>query len=190
MTKTVSARKQLLSSFWPLLCILSMGCNLMFTSLDWDEVTQLIEQEFPDVPSISAQEAYRRMSAGDNIVFIDVRDPSEFAVSHLPWAQNKTDNIGFKTAVENASSDALIISYCSVGYRSARTLARLRRDMTITNIKNVYNMQGSIFAWANTGFPLYNGDTEVKDVHPYDSTWGTLLNRDLWAYESSLLVSP
>ena len=167
-----------------------MGCNLLFPSLNWDEVTQLVKQEFPDVPALSAEEVYRQMLAGNDIVFIDVRHPTEFAVSHLPGAQNQTDNLGFKTAIETASSDALIVSYCSVGYRSARTLARFRRDMTVRNVENVYTMEGSIFAWANAGFPLYNGDTEVKEVHPYDSTWGMLLNRDLWAYESSLLVAP
>lgn len=158
--------------------------------MDWDQVTQMIEREFPDVPSITQEEVSRYMSEGREVVFIDVRHPAEFAVSHLPGAQNKTDNRGFKTVVANASSDALVVSYCSVGYRSARTLTTLRRDMTMRNIENVYTLEGSIFAWANQGLPVYQGDTEVKEVHPFDSTWGSLLNRDLWSYTPSSPALP
>lgn len=158
--------------------------------MDWDQVTQLIEREFPDVPSITQEEVSRYMSEGLEVVFIDVRHPSEFAVSHLPGAQNKTDNVSFKAAVENASSDALVVSYCSVGYRSARSLTALRRDMTIRNIENVYTLEGSIFAWANNGLPVYQDDTEVKEVHPYDSAWGAFLNRDLWSYTPSSPALP
>ena len=190
VTQPDRSRHMLPNSLGLLLCVFSMSCSLIFPSMDWDQVTQLIESEFPDVPVITLEEVSRYMSEGREVVFIDVRHPVEFAVSHLPGAQSQTDNEGFKTAVINAGPDALVVSYCSVGYRSARTLARLRRDMTLRNVENVYSLEGSIFAWANKGLPVYRGDTEVKEVHPYDSTWGSLLNRDLWSYTPSTPALP
>jgi hypothetical protein len=69
------------------------------------------------------------------------------------------------------SQDSLIVVYCSVGYRSS-VLARKLQDMGVTR---VYNLEGSIFKWANEERPLVrNGDT-VQKVHPYDAYWGKLL---------------
>ncbi|MEB3160001.1 MAG: hypothetical protein VKL20_00930, partial [Synechocystis sp.] len=38
-------------------------------------------------------------------------------------------------------------------------------------IDNVYNLQGSIFAWANQGLPLQRHQQTVNTVHGYDRHW-------------------
>ena len=43
----------------------------------------------------------------------------------------------------------------------------------------VYNLEGSIFAWANEGRPVYRGKERVQVVHPYDKIWGRLLKKSL-----------
>jgi 3-mercaptopyruvate sulfurtransferase SseA len=67
--------------------------------------------------------------------------------------------------------------YCSVGYRSARIVERLRA----AGHSDVRNLRGSIFQWANEGRPVVRGDSTVHKVHPFDATWGRLLNADLRA---------
>jgi len=42
-------------------------------------------------------------------------------------------------------------------------------------VKNVFNMNGSIFQWANEDRPVYRGREQVKKVHPYNRKWGKLL---------------
>ena len=44
---------------------------------------------------------------------------------------------------------------------------------------NVYNLEGSIFAWANEGRKIYHGKRETDKVHPYDKIWGRLLKNSL-----------
>ncbi|MFQ5964533.1 MAG: hypothetical protein ACE5KZ_09635 [Candidatus Scalinduaceae bacterium] len=41
----------------------------------------------------------------------------------------------------------------------------------------VYNLEGSIFKWANEGKPLIQGHTTVQKVYPYNAYWGKLLKR-------------
>jgi 3-mercaptopyruvate sulfurtransferase SseA len=79
--------------------------------------------------------------------------------------------------IQNAGPGTSVIVYCSVGYRSARLAQRLR-----ARGYEVSNLEGSIFEWANEDRALYQGDRRVSGVHPYDSTWGRLLERDKWEF--------
>jgi hypothetical protein len=46
---------------------------------------------------------------------------------------------------------------------------------------NVRNLAGSIFEWANSGFPLVRDGESASVVHPFDERWGTLLEPELRA---------
>jgi hypothetical protein len=41
----------------------------------------------------------------------------------------------------------------------------------------VFNLEGSLFQWANEGRPVYRDDVPVQAIHPYDARWGRLLDR-------------
>jgi len=60
-----------------------------------------------------------------------------------------------------------------VGYRSSI----LARKLQTLGFKEVHNLEGSIFKWANEGRPLVQGQTTVHKVHPYNAHWGRLLER-------------
>ena len=77
---------------------------------------------------------------------------------------------------KDVSSDQRIVLYCSVGHRSSELAQFLMKK----GYTEVYNLEGSIFAWANEGRPVYRGNERVKVVHPYDRTWGRLLKESLW----------
>lgn len=69
----------------------------------------------------------------------------------------------------------MIVVYCSVGYRSSR----LARQLRTRGVKNVFNLEGSLFKWANEGRPVYRGSERVQEVHPFDEDWGELLDESL-----------
>lgn len=51
--------------------------------------------------------------------------------------------------------------------------------MQQSGFSNVYNLDGSIFAWANEGRPVYRGDKQVDEVHPYNQSGGTFCMIDV-----------
>ena len=146
--------------------------------LDWDQVTSLIDSEFPGVPTLTTAELQSALSADRPVLLLDVRAPEEFAISHLQGAQ-RADTVETTVALlATAEPGALVVAYCSVGYRSAALVQELH-DRGIDAV----NLEGSIFQWANEDRPVYRGADPVKEVHPFDDSWGTLLDRNLWAYD-------
>lgn len=57
--------------------------------------------------------------------------------------------------------------------------AELARKLAARGYTNVVNLEGSLFAWANEGRPVYAGGQLASRVHPYDSAWGGLLRPGL-----------
>ena len=80
-------------------------------------------------------------------------------------------------ALEPKDSEHTVVVYCSVGYRSSQLAQELRRQ----GFENVFNLEGSLFQWANEGRPLYRGKERAYRAHPYDEEWGQLLDKRFWA---------
>ncbi len=154
-----------------------MACGATAQPADWESVGQLIADRFPDVPHITTAELASTLADPDRqVVLLDARAPDEYAISHLDGARLVTSVDEATQIVQAASSDALVVVYCSVGYRSAAMADQIRAQ----GVRGVFNLEGSIFAWANEGRPVYRGSTPVSEVHPYDDSWGALLDRKLW----------
>ncbi|MCY4659882.1 MAG: rhodanese-like domain-containing protein [Acidobacteria bacterium] len=109
------------------------------------------------------------------VVLLDVREAEEYSVSHLPAAHHAPSVDAALRIVRESPPDAVVVAYCSVGVRSSALAARLRKR----GVAEVHNLQGSLFAWANEGRPVYRGPTRVAVVHPFDAHWGTLLETEL-----------
>jgi rhodanese-related sulfurtransferase len=113
---------------------------------------------------------------GKTIVFIDTREKKEYQVSHIKGAvyvgYDDFDTIN----LENINKNAIIVAYCSVGYRSGKIGVKLM-DLGYSNI---FNLFGGIFSWANNSNPIYLKEKEVKKVHPYNDNWGKWLNTKYW----------
>ena len=155
------------------------ACARQAPAPTWAGVEASIAAAFPGVPSISTAALTRLLQDPTRpVVLIDVRKADEFAVSHLEGAVRATSLDHAAALVADAPEGATIVAYCSVGYRSAGLAARLQdREST-----QVYNLEGSIFRWANEGRPLYRGHRPVRQVHPFDESWGALLHSDLRTY--------
>jgi rhodanese-related sulfurtransferase len=146
-------------------------------SVTWDAVFAWIQRDWPEVPQMSTQELAQRMVAGNGAtpLLIDVRTREEYEVSHLPgaiWAETPSE---IAAALRTASDQQTVVLYCSVGVRSSKAAAKLVRS----GRANIFNLQGSIFWWANEGRPLIANDHAVQVVHPYNEHWGVLLNPQL-----------
>lgn len=152
-------------SYLPLLVFVLSACQ--DNTPNWDQVNTEIQLKFPDVKHISIDE----LNAGDNIniLLVDVRDDEEYEVSHIPGALNLKNPKTIAKLAEQSGKD--IVVYCSVGYRSAI----MANELNNIGVKNVVNLQGSLFAWANDGLPLVNQSGNTHEVHPYDEYWGRLL---------------
>jgi hypothetical protein len=59
-----------------------------------------------------------------------------------------------------------------VGYRSAH----LVRQLKASGYTRVFNLPGSIIRWHNQGYPVVAAGRRVRQVHPYDRSWGRLLD--------------
>jgi len=140
----------------------------------WPDVKNAIRARFPDVPAITVEDLARlQQRSAAPLLLLDVRTPQEFAVSHLPGARRVDPSIPDL----NLPEDRPVIAYCAVGYRSAALVSRLRA----AGHRNVYNLEGSIFEWANQGRPLERDGLPATKVHPFDSDWGRLLRPELHA---------
>ena len=108
-------------------------------------------------------------------LLLDAREADEYAVSHLPGARRVDPDASagsLAAALGGVARDRPVVVYCSVGIRSAGVAERL----AAAGFTDVRNLEGSIFRWANEGRPLERGGGAADRVHPYDATWGRLLD--------------
>jgi rhodanese-related sulfurtransferase len=146
-------------------------------AITWNAVLTWIQRDWPQVPQMSTRDLAERMEAGNESapLLIDVRTREEYEVSHLPgaiWAETPSQ---IASVLREASDRQPVVLYCSVGVRSSKAAAQLMRS----GRTNVFNLQGSIFKWANEGRSLIANGSAVHVVHPYSERWGVLLNSQL-----------
>ena len=88
-------------------------------------------------------------------LIIDVREADEYQVSHLPGAQ-----LAATVRLETVGRDRLIVAYCSVGLRSAEYVEHLQQQ----GFQKAFNLRGSIFSWANEGYPLEAAGRSTREM--------------------------
>ena len=118
------------------------------------------------VPLIGVDELH---STIEKYILLDAREMGEYEVSHL----EKALFIGFdewdKNVIAQIEKDQPIVIYCSIGVRSEKIGEKLQ-EMGFTNVQNLY---GSIFEWANRGYPLVdNAGYPTNKVHGFSWLWG------------------
>jgi rhodanese-related sulfurtransferase len=143
-------------------------------ALSWQDVFLKIEGTWPDVSQMVARDLARLLARSDERsrpFLIDVRQRDEYELSHLPGAVQAESSDDIRALVSGLPAGRDVVLYCSVGIRSSAAAERLMRD----GRTNVFNLQGSIFQWANDGYPVVSNGGPTHVVHPYDSEWGVLL---------------
>ena len=158
-------------------CLTGIGLVLVFLfflpistaqEYSWSAVYALIESRFPKTPTVNIDVLEEWKKSGD-ILLVDTREEEEYLLSHLRGAKNWNSIEHF----QHIPKDRRIVLYCSVGYRSAKLVQALQR----VGYTQVYNLKGSIFAWANAGKSVFQADKQATVVHPYNELWGNLLEK-------------
>jgi rhodanese-related sulfurtransferase len=85
------------------------------------------------------------------IVILDVRTAEEIAEGHIEGAKfidfYRED---FKIEIESMGKEFTYAVYCRSGKRSGKTIEIMQE----AGFHNLFNLDGGIIDWANTGMPL------------------------------------
>ncbi len=120
-------------------------------------------EAFALVKDISAKDAMQMMENGRDLVFVDTRSPEEMAISMLPNAISKEMFLASSPA---AYAHAVVITYCTISYRSGL----FARDLAGTG-RILYNLKGGLLAWVLEGGVVYDKDGVSRRIHVYDDKW-------------------
>ena len=117
------------------------------------------------VPLMGVEELHAQK---EKLVVFDTRKQEEYDLSHIPGARY----LGYKDfevdRLEDLPKNTKIVLYCSIEYRSEKIGQRLQA----LGYKNVFNLYGSIFEWANHSYPLENKEGKLtRKVHTYNKAW-------------------
>jgi rhodanese-related sulfurtransferase len=137
-----------------------------------DTMKLFVRIRFWNVPQIGTKELATWLATDRPPLLLDVRTREEYGVSHIPGAQRVDPEADAAATLAGLPKDRPVVTYCAVGYRSAALAQRL----IAAGRKDVFNLEGSIFQWANEGRPLERDGKSVSVVHPYNKTWGKLLD--------------
>lgn len=117
------------------------------------------------VPTMDVVDAY---AGANGILFLDSRETEEYNTSHIPGARHVGYDDFEIDSMKDVDKNQKIVVYCSVGYRSEKIGEKLKK----AGFKNVYNLYGSLFEWANCGYQLHNQHNVATDsIHTYNRKW-------------------
>lgn len=141
-----------------------------------DKIHKKIERDFANVEHIDA-DSFAALDPDEIIVF-DVRQPSEYAVSHIDGAIRVDPGASaddFIAAHGDFLAGKTAVFYCSVGRRSSAFAARVDNMLTDHGVQASYNLQGGLFSWSNDGRALMQDAEATTAIHPYNAYWGRLI---------------
>lgn len=107
----------------------------------------------------SPQELVERVQRGEPTVFLDVREPQEFAKDHLPGAVNMPER-DFIARQAELPQDALVIPYCNMDFRgflAARHLGELGFQAGLMQPRG-------LVGWEENGLPIAGAKTGLSDA--------------------------
>ena len=139
----------------------------------FDVIRRMTERKFPQGKwvTVSELDRWRADPGRAQPVVLDARTEEEYGVSHLQGAQRIDPYRPSLRLLRGIPKDTAIVLYSSVGYRGARVANFLERQ----GYTQVYNLDGGAFRWVNAGRPVFRQDRPTAEVHPYNPTWGLLL---------------
>lgn len=138
-----------------------------------------LAERHEDISHIEPEDFLKMRAAGEDFIVLDVREKSEFEVSHIAGAVQidpgaRATDVKDLLAQAGADETTPVMLYCSVGQRSSRLGSRI---VDALDGREVINLRGGVFAWNNSDLPLENAAGTTKSVHPYNTKWGKLVER-------------
>jgi len=155
-----------------------------------DRLAQLEErlaQSHPQIEHINPDRLTDWQDSGRELIILDVRETDEFEVSHISGAiriSPAADPEDIAQLLDGKIDGADIVFYCSVGVRSSDLAVLAAQRLKQDGAGRIANLRGGVFRWHNETRPLVSRGQATQLVHPYDSIWKSLVERDhLTAHE-------
>jgi rhodanese-related sulfurtransferase len=86
------------------------------------------------------------------VQFVDVREPSEYVVGHVPGVVLMPVNSVF-ARIKELDKEKELVFLCAVGQRSALAC----EIAAAMGYRNLYNVEGGTDAWVKKGYPVETG---------------------------------
>jgi rhodanese-related sulfurtransferase len=112
---------------------------------------QIVDDARRRIREVSVDDVKNKLDHGEKFVLVDVREESEYAKDHLPWAVHLGKGV-IERDVEQRVPDANtpMVLYCGGGFRSALAADNLQK----MGYTNVVSMDGGVREWREKGLPL------------------------------------
>jgi len=115
--------------------------------IDYEQFCGIRGQEAPapalNSAEMTVEELKKRLDHGEKLFVLDVRNPNEFQICHIPGT-TLIPLPELATRLDEIPRDREVIVHCKSGMRSAKAVQFLREQ----GYSHVVNLQGGIAAWA------------------------------------------
>ena len=119
---------------------------------------------------LSPQQVRERLDSG-RAVLVDIREPDEFARSHIKGAQSQPLSVWEKAHL-SVDPDADVIFTCRSGMRTAGACDRLAARVT----GDAFVLDGGLNAWEKAGLPVEtNADAPLEIMRQVQIAAGSLV---------------
>lgn len=137
----------------------------------------VIRDRFPEVSQLSPEslQTWQQDPTRKPPFLLDARSAEEYELSHLQGAIHLDEKTASEADWAQLDPQASYVVYCSAGYRSCLLAQKLQAQ----GFAHVQNLEGGLFAWANSGHPLWQGNVPAHTVHPYHPLFSRLLKPEL-----------
>jgi len=108
---------------------------------------QLVDEARSGVTCTEPEQLKARLDAGEEIVLIDVREPSEWRAGTLPGAHPVPRGVLEGQVDARIPRTATIVLYCAAGARSALA-AKSLKEMGFARVEH---LEGGFSGWAGAG---------------------------------------
>lgn len=103
---------------------------------------------------------------GDGAFLLDVREPEEYALGHVPGAVN-IPQADLASRLNEIPRDRDLMLICQAGMRSLRGAQFLKQ----IGFSRVATVSGGTSAWSRAGQPLVTGEAPIKGPRIVESEW-------------------
>jgi len=103
-------------------------------------------------PAISAEALRDRQQGDDPLLVIDVRDPVEFRIGHVPGAINLPES-DLANHLEDLAAQPGVVLYCIAGTRTQRA----EQTLIDHKVPNVFHLEDGLMGWLDSGFAVEKG---------------------------------
>ncbi len=95
------------------------------------------------LPEITVTELKNKLDRGEDIQLIDVREPEEYEICHLPSVLIPLGSL--PKNVDQIATEKPVVFICHHGFRSAQAIQYLAQRHGFSNL---INLKGGVHAWA------------------------------------------